>query len=107
MKQSITHGSSHVTPPQRQPQAGGVPAGPDDGVDEDGSHVAEEELVRHGVTRVQDDLRQQVEEEHRRGQREGLHLVSTPNHPTQNEAKADEQGALGDHTGHMVVGLDD
>lgn len=86
----LTHGSSHVTPPQRQPQTGGVPAGPDDGVDKDGPHVAEEELVWHGVACVQDDLRQQVEEEHCRTQREGLHLVRTPNDPTQNEAKADE-----------------
>lgn len=79
-----------MTPPQRQPQGGGVPAGADDGVDQDGPHVAEEELVWHGVARVQDDLRQQVEEEHCRGQLEGLHLVCTPNNPTQNEAKADE-----------------
>lgn len=96
-----------MTPPQRQPQAGSVPAGPDDGVDQDGPHVAEEELVWHGVTRVQDDLRQQVEEEHRGVQLKGLHLVCTPNDPPQNEAEADEQGTLRDHIGHMVVGLDD
>ena len=102
---SLTHGSSHVTPPQRQPQAGSVPAGPDDGVDQDGPHVAEEQLVGHGVACVQDDLRQQVEEEHVRGQREGLHPVGTPNNPPQDEAEADEQGALRDDVGHMVVGL--
>lgn len=95
-----------MTPPQRQPQACGVPAGTDDSVDQDGPHVAEEQLVRHGVARVQDDLRQQVEEEHRRVQFKGLHVVCTPNNPPQNEAKADEQGALWDHSGHMVVGLD-
>lgn len=96
-----------MTPPQRQAQAGSVPAGPDDGVDQDGAHVAEEELVWHEVTSVQDDLRQQVEEEHRRGQREGLLLVRTPNDPTQDEAEADEQGALWDHVSHVVVRLDD
>lgn len=79
-----------MTPPQRQAQGGSIPAGADDGVDQDGPHVAEEELVWHGVARVQDDLRQQVEEEHCWGQLEGLHLVCTPNNPTQNEAKADE-----------------
>ena len=106
-KVSLTHGPSHVTPPQRQPQAGGVPAGPDDGVDQDAPQVAEEELVGHGVACVEDDLRQQVEEEHCRGQREGLRLVGAPNHPAQDEAEADEQSALRDHAGHVVVGLDD
>ena len=96
-----------MTPPQRQAQAGGVPAGPDDGVDQDAAHVAEEELVWHEVTSVQDDLGQQVEEEHRRRQLEGLLLVCTPNHPTQDEAEADEQGALRDHVRHVVVRLDD
>lgn len=104
---SLTHRSSLVTPPQRQPQGGGVPAGPDDGVDQDAPHVAEEELVGHGVAGVQDDLRQQVEEEHRRGQREGLRLVRAPDYATQDETEADEQGALWDDVGHMVVGLDD
>lgn len=96
-----------MTTPQRQPQAGSVPASPDDGVDQDGPHVAEEELVWHRVARVQDDLRQQVKEEHCWGQCEGLYLVRTPNHPAQDEAKADEQGALWDDAGHMMVGLDD
>lgn len=96
-----------MAPPERQPQAGGVPAGADDGVDQDGPHVAEEELVGHGVARVQDDLGQQVEEEHRRGELEGLHLVRTPDDAPQDEAKADEQGALGDDVGHVVVGLND
>lgn len=104
---SLTHGAGLVTPPQRQPQAGGVPTGPDDGVDQDGAHVAEEELVGHGVARVQDDWRQQVEEEHRGGQLEGLHQVRGPDDAPQEEAEADEQGTLWDHVGHMVVGLDD
>lgn len=107
MKASLTHGPSLVTPPQRQPQTGSVPAGPDDCVDQDAPQVAEEELVWHGVASVQDDLRQQVEEEHHWVQREGLHLVCTPDDPTQNEAEADEEGTLWDHIGHMVVGLDD
>lgn len=102
----LTHCSSHVTPPQRQPQAGGVPTGSDDGVDQNGPHVAEKELVGHGVSCVQDDLWQQVKEEHRRVQCESLNFVCTPNHPAQNEAKADEQRALWDYVGHMVVGFD-
>lgn len=105
--QRLTHGSAHVTPPQRQPHTGGVPAGTDDGVDQNRPHVAEEELVGHGVTGVQDDLWQQVEEEDHGGQLEGLHLVCAPNYPAQEEAQADEQGALRDDAGHVVVGLDD
>lgn len=96
-----------MTPPQRQPQGGSVPAGPDDGVNQDGSHVGEEELVWHAVAGVQDDLGQQVEEERSGGEREGLYLVCTPDHPSQDEAEADEQSALWDVGGHMVVGLDD
>lgn len=96
-----------MTPPQRQPQAGGVPAGPDDGVDQDAPHVAKEELVGHGVARVQDDLGQQVVEEDYGVQLEGLHLVCPPDYPPQDEAKADEQGALRDDLGHLRVGLDD
>lgn len=103
----LTHGPAHVTPPQRHPQAGSVPAGTNDSIDQNGPHIAEEELVGHGVASVQDDLRQQVEEEHRWVQLEGLNLVCTPNYPTQNEAKAYEQGALRDDAGHVVVGLDD
>lgn len=96
-----------MTTPQRQPQRGGIPAGANDGVDQDGAHVAEEELVGHGVAGVQDDLRQQVEEEDRRGQGEGRHMVCRPDDPTQEEAEADEQGALGNDAGDVVVGLDD
>lgn len=95
-----------MTPPQRQSHAGGVPAGPDDGVDQDAPHIGEEELVGHGVAGVQDDLGQQVEEEEGRGEREGLDLVCAPDYPAQDEAPADEQGALGDVFSHMVVGLD-
>lgn len=104
---SLTHGSPHVTPPQWQAQRGRIPAGANYGVDQDGAHVAEEELVGHGVTRIQDDLRQQVEEKDSRGQGEGWHVVRGPNDSTQEEAEADEQGALRDHAGHVVVGLDD
>lgn len=93
--------------PQWQPQRGGIPAGANDGVDQDGAHVAEEQLVGHGVTGVQDDLRQQVEEEDCGGQGEGGHVVCSPNDPTQDEAEADEQGALGNDAGDMVVGLND
>lgn len=95
-----------MTPPQRQPQGGGVPARPDHSVNQDAPQVAKEELVWHGVARVEDDLRQQVEEEHCWWQPEGLYIVCTQNDPTQEEAKADEQGALWDHVGHTVVGLD-
>lgn len=95
-----------MTPPQRNPQTGGVPAGTDDSVDQNGPHVAEEELVGHGVASIQDDLRQQVEEEHHGVQREGLDLVRSPDDPAQNEAETDEQGALRDDAGHVVVGLD-
>lgn len=106
-KSSCTHGSAFVAPPQWQPHRGSVPACSDDGVDQDGAQVGEEELVGHGVAGVQDDLRQEVEEENLRCQRERLLLVRAPDHSTQDEAKADEEGALGDHAGHMVVGLDD
>lgn len=96
-----------MTPPQRQPQAGGVPAGTNDSIDQNTPHVAEEELVGHRVASIQDDLRQQVEEKDRWVQLEGLHHVCTPNYPAQNKAKAYEQGALWDDVGHVVVGLDD
>lgn len=96
-----------MTPPQRQSQAGSIPAGPDDGVDQDGPQVGEEELVGHVVTRVQDDRRQQVIEENCRGEFEGLLQVCPPDYAPQDEASADEQGALWDDVGHMVVGLDD
>lgn len=96
-----------MTPPKRHPQGGGVPAGTNDSIDQNSPHVAEEELVGHGVASIQDDLRQQVEEEDRWVQLEGLHLVCTPNYPPQNEAKAYEQGALRNDVGHVVVGLDD
>ena len=96
-----------MTPPQREPHGGSIPARPDDGVGQDGPHVAEEELVGHEVARVQDDLRQQIEEEDRRGQGEGLLPIGPPDHSPQDEAKADEQGTLWDDAGYMVVGLDD
>lgn len=96
-----------MTPPQRQPQRGRIPAGANYSVDQDGAHVAEEELVGHGVARIQDDWRQQVEEEDSRRQGERRHVVCRPNDPTQEESEADEQRALWDHAGHVVVGLDD
>lgn len=107
MRISLTHGSAFVTPPQRQPQGGSVPACPDHSIDQDAPQVAEEELVWHGVARVEDDLRQQVEEEHCWGQLELLHMVCPQDYTAQDEAEADEKGALWDHIGHAVVGLDD
>lgn len=76
-------------------------------MDQDAPQVGEEHLVGHTVARVQDDLRQQEEEEGPGGQLEGLLLVGPPDHAPQDEAAADEQGALRDVFGHMVVGLDD
>lgn len=96
-----------MTPPKRQSQAPSVPAGTNDSIDQNSPHVAEEELVGHGVASIQDDLGQQVEEEDRWVELEALHLVCTPNYPAQNEAKAYEQGALRNDAGHVVVGLDD
>lgn len=96
-----------MAPPQRQPQRGGVPDRADDGVNQDGAQVGEEELVGHAVAGVQHDRRQQVKEEDGRGELEGLDLVRAPDYPAQDEAEADEQGAFRDVVGDAVVGLDD
>lgn len=77
----VTHGSALVAPPQRQPQRGGVPDRADDGVNQDGAQVGEEELVGHAVAGVQHDRRQQVKEEDDRGELEGLDLVRAPDYP--------------------------
>ena len=51
-----------------------VEDGPDNGHEEDGAEVVEEEPVRHEVARVQDDRRQHVQEERvRRQSRRDLH----------------------------------
>lgn len=76
-------------------------------MDQDTPQVTEEELVRHKVARVQDDLGQKEVEEGPRREIERLGLVCAPDDSTQDPAEADEQSALGDNAGHMGVGPDD
>ena len=101
----LTHSTSFVAAPQGESHGAGVPARSNDGVDEDGAHVAEEELVGHEVASVQDDLGQQVEEEDGGRQGEGLGLVRSPHDAPEDKADEDEQAALGNYAGHMMVQL--
>lgn len=99
----FTHHSGLIAAPKRQAYCGCVPAGSEDGVNENGTQVAEKQLVGHKVTCIQNDLGQQVEEESGRKQFESLCLVCSPDHSSQNKAHDDEHSTLWDHTGDMMV----
>lgn len=102
----LTHGPAQPAPPEAETHSGSVPAGANYSVNQDGAHVAEEQLVGHEVARIQDDLGQQVEEEDGGCQGEGLHLVCPVDDAAQDPTDEDEEGTLRDHTGQAVVQLD-
>ncbi len=80
-----------------------IPARSDNGMDENGTQVAEEQFVWHAVTCIQDDLGKQVVEEVDGDQFESLCLVCSPDDSSQNKAQHDEQTTLWDHIGDIVV----
>eukprot|EP00069_Balaena_mysticetus_P006496 bmy_05102T0 len=98
----LTHQAAAEDAVEGQAGGGRVPHGADDGVQQDGAQVAEEEPVGHEVAGVQHDGRQQVEEEDRGCEREGGNVVSRQDDATQHQAQHDEQCTLGDDAGDLV-----
>ena len=74
----------------------GVPDGADDGEEEDGAQVVEEEPVGHEVAGVQDDGRQHVEEERLGRQRRDAHRVGVVEQQADDDAHHDQQARLGE-----------